>query len=290
MNMSRRSHFLDGPQQDPCPDLVIELGPDGNGVGQWVHEDKHRLVAEYLYATRYAWASPKWTGRVWIDPFCGPGRVRVRDEVGTRDGGVLVAWRESVAGGFPFTHVFIGDKNQERVEACAARLRALGAPVTAFVGVASETVPQMVKAVPRRGLAMAYVDPYNLQLLSFDLFRELARLRSVDIAAHFSTMDLLRNAEMEFDPGRARFDSTAPGWRNDPDILSVNRNRLPVEFFRYWERLVTGLGFSCSKEMPLVLNDAGHPIYRLVFFARHDMPLRVWADVAKNQGGQIDLI
>lgn len=288
MNMSRRSHFLDGPQQDPSPELPIELGPYGNGVGPWVHQDKHRLVAEYLYATRLAWS--KWPKRVWIDPFSGPGRVQVRDETGTRDGGALVAWRESVAGWFPFTHMFVGDKDPERAEACAQRLRALGAPAKAFAGTASETVPNMVRAVPRGALAMAYVDPYNLELLSFDLFRALASLPQVDVAAHFSTMDLHRNVEMEFEPRRARFDSTAPGWRQDAEILAANASTLPVKFFLYWQQQVTGLGFTCSKEMPLVRNDDGHAIYRLVFFARHDMPLRVWADVAKNQGGQIDLI
>ncbi len=288
--MAKRSHFLEGPQDDPCPGLPIELGPNGTGVGPWVHQDKHRLVAEYLYATRHAWASKKWSARVWIDPFCGPGRVRVRDESATRDGGALVAWRESVAGGFPFTHVLVGDKDPDRAEACAARLRAIGAPARAFAGAASETVPQMVKAVPRRALAMAYIDPYNLELLSFDLFCELAKLPKVDIAAHFSTMDLHRNVEMEFEPRRARFDLSAPGWRDDPKILSVNTSSLPVEFFLYWQRAVTGLGFTCSKELPLVQNDAGHSIYRLVFFARHDMPLRVWADIAKNQGGQLGLI
>jgi hypothetical protein len=65
---------------------------------------------------------------------------------------------------------------------------------------------------------------------------------------------------------------------------------LPVKFFLHWQSRVTGLGFSCSQEMPLVRNKDGHAIYRLVFFARHDMPLRVWRDIAKNQGGQLDLI
>lgn len=286
--MKRRSYFLDGPQQDPFPDLLIELGPYGTGVGSWVHQDKHRLVAEYLYATRRAWS--KWQTRVLIDPFCGPGRIQVRDESTTRDGGALVAWRESLAGGFPFTHIFVGDKDPGRTEACAKRLRALNAPVTAFVGAASETIPNMVRAVPRGALVMAYLDPYNLTLLSFDLFQALATLPNVDIAAHFSTMDLHRNVEMEFEPGRARFDSTAPGWREDHELRSANTKSLPVKFFLYWQNLVKGLGFTCSTEMPLVRNDDGHVIYRLVFFARHDLPLRVWSDIAKNQGGQLGLI
>lgn len=38
--------------------------------------------------------------------------------------------------------------------------------------------------------------------------------------------------------------------------------------------------------MPLVPNDANHPIYRLVFFARHDLATRIWGDVARGMQPQ----
>lgn len=281
--MATRSYFLTaGPQADPLPNLLVERGPQDKGVGAWVPEDKHRMLAEYLYATRNAWRSPVWRHRVYIDPFCGPGRIQVRDEQITRDGGAVVAWRESQQAGVPFTLMLVGDLNPERASAASARLKALGAPVRAFVGPASETILQMVAAVPRRDcLCLAYLDPYNLELLTFELFQALAGLR-VDIAAHFSTMDLLRNAAMEFDPARDRFEGTAPGWRTDPEICRLSLASVPAKFFEYWERLVRGLGFTSSQAMPLIRNDEGRGIYRLVFFAKHGLPLRVWADVAKD--------
>jgi hypothetical protein len=51
---------------------------------------------------------------------------------------------------------------------------------------------------------------------------------------------------------------------------------------------VLGLGFKHSKEMPLVHNNDNHPIYRLVFFARHELPLRVWGDVARGPNRELD--
>lgn len=263
---------------DPCPELVIERGPKDEGVGSWVPEQKHRLLFEYLHATRYAWK--RWPIRVFIDPFAGPGRVQVKGETFTRDGSAVCAWR-ALADSAPFTNVFVGDLSSERAMACKARLESLGANVTSVVGQAIETVPKMVQAVPQGALCMALIDPYNLELLSFDLFRELAKLK-VDLAVNFSTMDLQRNAELEFDPDRARFDAAAPGWRCHPPVLAASKSNVKGAFFKYWCELVLGLGFSHSREMPLVHNDQGHPIYRMVFFARHDLPNRIWGDVARG--------
>lgn len=269
---------------DPCPELLVERGPKDEGVGSWVPEQKHRLLHEYLTASRYAWA--KWPNRVFIDPFCGPGRIQVRDENFTRDGGAVVAWR-ALAGAAPFTSMLVGDKNPALADACATRLKALGALVTSFPGPAVETVPEMVAAAPRGALCCAYVDPYNLELLTFDILQSLAKLK-VDLAINFSTMDLTRNAELEFDSDRRRFDGAAPGWQQAPSIASSSKANLPGQFFKFWCGLVEGLGFQYSREMPLVRNDQGRPIYRMVFFARHDLPTRIWADVARGPNRTFD--
>jgi len=276
-----------GIETDPRPDLIVDKGPEGKGVGQWVPKQKHVLLAKYLLATRYAWK--KWPHRVLIDPFCGPGRIQVKEELFTRDGGVLLAWRQSQAGGAPFTQVCIGDIDAQRLDAAEARLGALGASVSKFSGPAIEAVPKMRQAIPPNALAFAYFDPYNLELLSFSLIEQIAQLKNVDFAVHFSTMDLSRNVEFEFDPTRARFDDTAPGWRKNVDVLGSTKAAVPAAFFKYWCGLVRGLGFSFSKEMPLVFNDRGHAIYRLVFFSRHQLPTRVWADVARGPNRNLDL-
>ncbi|MBL8288250.1 MAG: three-Cys-motif partner protein TcmP [Rubrivivax sp.] len=269
-----------GLQPDPCPELPVERGPRGKGVGSWVHERKHRYLAEYLHATRRAWAA--WPQRVYVDPFCSFGRMLGEGESFTRDGGAVVAWRESVAGGAPFTRVLVGDLEPDRSAACTARLAKLGAPVERFTGPASEAIVSMVARVPKGALCMTFIDPYNLEHLTMDLFKALAPLRT-DIAAHFSVYDLNRNKDLEFDPKRARFDGTAPGWRTDPAVLAANKVSLPGVFFRYWHGMVKGLGgWEGSREMPLIKTDNNSPRYRLVFFAKDELPLRIWNDVARN--------
>lgn len=264
---------------DPCPALIIERGPEDEGVGSWVPAHKHRLLQEYLHATRNAWK--KWPSRIFIDPFSGPGRIQVRGENLTRDGGAVLAWR-TLADTAPFTGMLVGDLNADRASACEQRLKAIGAPATSFSGPAVDTVSAMVATVPRGALCMAYVDPYSLELLSFSVLQELSALKNIDLAVNFCTMDLQRNAELEFDPKRARFDGTAPGWREHPSVVGASKQNVKIEFFRYWCDLVRGLGFRFSREMPLVHNEQGHAIYRMVFFARHDLPTRVWNDVARG--------
>lgn len=265
-----------GMSPDPCPKLIVERGPKDQGVGAWVPEQKHRLLCEYLNATRHAWA--KWPSRVFIDPFAGPGRIQVKGESFTREGGAVRAWK-TLSEAAPFTKILVGDIEPARASACESRLKALGAPVAAFVGPAAETATRMVKAVPQRSLCFAFLDPYNLEYLSFSIIQELANCK-VDLAINFSTMDLQRNAELEFDPQRARFDTVAPGWRSQPSVLSASKPNVKIAFFQYWCDLIRSLGFNHSKEMPLVKTDQGHAIYRMVFFARHTLPNRIWDDVA----------
>jgi three-Cys-motif partner protein len=264
---------------DPCPTLIVERGPEDKGVGGWVPEQKHRLLAHYLNASRGAWI--QWPDRTFIDPFSGPGRIQVKGESITRDGGCLVAWR-TLAGIAPFTRVLVGDIVEERVSACRQRLAALGGPVVGFPGPALSTVKDMVAAIPRRSLCMAYIDPYNLQLLDFEILRTLAKLEKLDLAINFSVMDLHRNVDMELDPTRARFDKAAPGWRTQAWALTTNLASLPGSVFNYWCELVKGLGFQYSEAMPIVANDQGSHLYRVVFFSRHPFPNKIWTSVARN--------
>jgi three-Cys-motif partner protein len=282
--MAKKSHFSSGPHADPRPDLPVDRNPDGKGVGPWVPMDKHRLLTEYLHGTREAWKG--WPQRVLIDPFCGPGRIAVEGETVTRDGGSVAAWRELKAAGAPFTQVLIGDIEPEKAQACAERLGALGAQVQAFVGPAVETVPRMVAAAPRGALCLAYVDPYCLNLLDLNMLQQLATLR-VDLAVHFSTMDLQRNIVLELAKDRKRLEPVAPGWQTAVLADTLGVKQLQRAFFAHWLDQLRALGFAYSKAMPFIRNTRGAAMYRLVFLARHDLPLRIWTDVARDRTGDL---
>jgi three-Cys-motif partner protein len=265
---------------DSHPQLPIEHGPHGRGVGRWVPEQKHQYLTRYIDATREA--RRKFKRRVLIDPFCGPGRIQVEGESFTRDGGSLAAYRQSVISTVPFTSVLIGDIDALRVRANESRLIAAGASVQAFVGPALQTIESMAQAVPFGALVLAYIDPYNLEHLAFPIIERLAQLQYVDFAVHFSMMDLMRNIDMELDPKRDRFDQTLPHWREAVPLDSISKSTLPTWFFGAWREAIEALGFSVSGEMPLITNGRGNSIYRLVFFSRHWLPDRIWGDVARS--------
>jgi len=222
-----------------------------------------------------------------IDPFSGPGRIQVRGETSTREGGAVLACR-ALADSAPFTHIFVGDIEADRSHACAARLMAEGMPALAFVGPAAATVEEMVAAVPPGSLCVAYLDPYNLRLLSFSILRALAAVR-VDLAINFSTMDLQRNLEQEAQPDRAGFDGVAPGWRDHVNFNSMSKSVLFSSFFDHWRNLVSELGYQHSEQVPLVVNDRGQGMYRMAFFSKNPFATRIWNDVAKNPNRSLGL-
>ena len=107
-----------------------------------------------------------------------------------------------------------------------------GANSTVLSGPAVETARQAVQLVPQRSsLCLAYLDPYSLEHLSFDFIRTLATLPRIDFAVHFSTMDLTRNVEAEFE--RGRFDEAIPGWADAVDPTMVTKRKLREVVFDY---------------------------------------------------------
>ena len=265
---------------DSLPDLPVESGIDGSGVGFWVPESKHTFLAKYIEGSRQA--RKKFKQRVYVDLFCGPGRIQVKGESRSRPGGALVAWQHSRLDRADFTRCLVADIDGSRSLACAQRLGELGAPVRGFIGPAEITVDEVLSAIPKTALCLAYLDPYNLEFLSFEVIKKLARLKFIDFAVHFSTMDLRRNVLMEFNPERARFDGAAPGWRDYIDQEAFVRGNADDVFFDYWCQLVSSLGFVISRRMPLVRDAGNRPLYHLVFFSRHPFPNHIWGEVAQG--------
>lgn len=97
-------------------------GDDGlpaEEVGAWA-KTKHEYLCRYVdisRGVRSRWLDPGKAGATLIDPFCGPGRCKIRETGEFIDGGVVAAWKKSVEGGKPFSTLYIGDIEPERVEA-----------------------------------------------------------------------------------------------------------------------------------------------------------------------------
>ena len=267
--------------KDPCPELRVE-----RDVGQWVRDSKHTMLAKWIDGTRGARRS--FPRRVLIDPFCGPGRVQVRGEQFTRDGGCVIATHQAVASRVPFTQVLVGDLDPERLGPCVSRLIAFDAPVQGFCGTAAATAPLMRAAVPSSALCLVYLDPYDLSNLTFSIIEEYAKLRHVDFLVHFSVSDVRRNVDFGLDVQRERFDGPAPGWHEKLAGLPLSKASLAVEYFSYWRTLVERLGFTFDKQMPIVRGENNAPLYRLCSFSRNPLSNKVFGDVARSDSREFN--
>src|SRR3569832_456426 len=97
---------------DPFPELAIERGRYQEGVGSWVPGVKHTFLAKQIEATRQA--RKKFPQSVFIDLFCGPGRIQVKGETMTRHGGSLNTWQHTLLADAAFTRCLVGDLDETR--------------------------------------------------------------------------------------------------------------------------------------------------------------------------------
>jgi len=253
--------------------------PAEGDVGPWV-EDKHRALREYL---RYH-AKPRvrFANRAYIDIFCGPGRAQIKDTTQFVDGSPVVAWKSSQEDGAPFRHVFIADADVERREACATRLRRLGAPVIEVEGNAVTAADEIAQRLDPYGLHFAFVDPYSLGELRFELLRTLAGLKRMDLMVHLSAMDLFRNLDRNLAGEQQEFEAFAPGWQRHirRNLSSVSRRRAVID---YWKTLVDGLGLDAPAEMKQVKNSKQRDLYWLLVLSRHKLAGRFWKIVLGSE-------
>lgn len=264
-------------------------GDDGlpaEAVGIWAKE-KHDFLCRYVQissATRKKYLGPTKGGATYIDLFCGPGRSFIPDTREWIDGGAVAAWKRSLDGGAPFSRIIIGDADPVRLKASITRLKRLNAPVVDIDGNARDAAFPALQKSAGMGLNFAFLDPYNLEALDFEIIKTLARLRRIDILVHVSAMDLQRNLGKNLTGEQIGFDAFAPNWRNVVNIAQ-SQHRIRQDVFSYWRTLIAGLGVWPSTEIKLITGSKKQPLYWLLLAARHDLAHKFWSE-ASNPSGQ----
>jgi three-Cys-motif partner protein len=263
------------PQRDPEQYTQDDDGLIVEKVGSWAVE-KLKLVTDYVYASGGARKKYLGTGAAYIDPFCGSGRSLIRGTTTFIDGSPVAAFKRALQSPGGFTSINISDGDEELLAVATKRLAALSAPVRPVPGPASEAIPKIIQSLDRYGLHLAFLDPYNLGALSFDLFNELAKVRNIDVIAHVSVSDLQRNAARYADEDYDQFDKFAPDWRSK---VSTDTNKATF-LLKYWSDKVTALGLPQAKHWELIRGDQGQRLYLLILLARHDLAHGLWAKVS----------
>jgi three-Cys-motif partner protein len=256
---------------DPVDGLIVDE------VGKWAPE-KHARVQRYIEiasATRAKYVlPPSWHGGAsYIELFSGPGRSLIRGTKRIIDGSPLVAYKAAQASGVPFTEMHLNDFDAAKLAAADMRIRALGGTPICYNDPAVVAVDKIVAAVNPRGLHFAFLDPYNLEGLSFDIIRKLSKLK-VDMLIHVSVHDLQRNLDNYSKPGGV-FDSFAPGWRNQVDPKQAI-NSFRAALMKYWLGEIRKPGTMPAKGVELVVGSKGQRLYWLVFVSTHGLAQKFW--------------
>jgi three-Cys-motif partner protein len=260
---------------------LIEFDPDDglvvSEVGAWASE-KHARVKAYIEiasATRRKYLPPPaWhAGAAYIELSSGPGRSVIRDTTRIIDGSPLVALKAAKAT-VPFSKMLLNDLDPRNSAAVTARIRALGEEPLCFSEPADEAVDKIIASVNPSGLRFAFLDPFNLEGLSFEIIRKLSRLK-VDMLIHVSVQDLQRNLDSKLSKPGGALDIFAPGWRSQVDQHQAI-NSVRADLMKYWMDEIEKLGTMPAKGIELIVGSKRQRLYWLVFVSGHDLARKFW--------------
>jgi len=265
---------------DPSDGLIVDE------AGPWAME-KHLRLSRYIDIARGARAKfvpPKGTGGAgYIELFSGPGRSLVEGTSDYIDGSPLVAYRSARASGVRFSEIHLNDLDGDKARALDVRIKAAGGAAIVHNSTADIVIDRVVAAINPYGLHFAFLDPYNLEHLSFDIIEKLSRFRHMDMLVHVSVQDLQRNLDRYSVQGGV-FDRFAPGWRNKVDphqAIAPFRAAL----LEYWLGQIRKLGTMPAKGVELIVGSRNQRLYWLMFVAAHELAQKLW-DAVRDPGGQ----
>jgi three-Cys-motif partner protein len=264
-------------QRDPERYTQDDDGLIVEKVGRWA-VSKLKILTDYVYASGGARKNFYGPGTAFIDVFSGPGRSQIRSTDQFIDGSPVAAFKRALESPGRFTSVNISDAGDDLLIAAAKRLKALNAPVRTFAGPAGVAMPKIVQCLAPYGLHLAFLDPHNLDTLSFDLLEQLAKLRRVDVIVHVSLSDLQRNADRYTDEAYDQFDKFAPGWRGKVNT-DMNQNALRAAIIQYWCDKILELNFPQAPHWELITGDRGQRLYWLVLLARDAFAHKLWSKI-----------
>jgi three-Cys-motif partner protein len=262
--------------------------------GHW-SEDK------LFYMRRYAdifsnGMKNKWENRVYVDPFSGPGRSRIRPYGNFVDGSPLIALQ------LPFTHYFFCDLASDCTAALRDRIRdrpehARGKAVEVLTGDSAERAAEInakIRALGPKTLALAFVDPPALQA-SLGLLRTLTADINIDLLINFPLgMNVKRQYKHQLSSDAQESDLDAlyggPSWRS---LAGVARGiRVGPAFLEHYKRkLQDELGYVYVGDTETVKHHAKNTaLYLLILASRHPRGEQFWAKVTTHEpSGQVRL-
>lgn len=249
-------------------------------VGPW-SAHKHHFLRRYVDAFTTAMRAKGWSGLHYIDLFASAGIERI--ESGPLDwGSPLIAAQAP----HQFSRLHCCELKKRSFDALAARIGRFPQPQPpqTLRGDANVSVKEIVKAIPKGTLSLAFLDPHGLHL-HFDTVKRLAT-QNVDLIIFFPDhLDALRNWEIYDANPNSNLDRVlGTAWRDEFKEAPLER-RADVLTEIYLRQLRT-LGYS-EFELERISLLTGRFLYKLIFCSRAPAGGRIWRGISsKKADGQ----
>jgi three-Cys-motif partner protein len=190
------------------------------------------------------------------------------------DGSPLVACKAAQGTATAFGELHLNDIDAANAAAVEQRIKAIGGRPICYSQPADTAIDAIIAKLNPDALHFAFLDPFNLETLSFDLIRKLSQLKRIDMLIHVSVQDLQRNLDQYSVPGGA-LDVFAPGWRNKVDSRQANRP-FRAALLAYWMEEIERLGKAPARGVEVVRGSKDQPLYWLVFVSGHRLAQKFW--------------
>ncbi|HEX9249659.1 MAG TPA: three-Cys-motif partner protein TcmP [Gemmatimonadaceae bacterium] len=279
-------------------DYFITVDNDGlptNEIGPWA-EEKYQYVGMYaqLFSTGM---KNKWSHRIYLDLFSGPGYSRVRDTNRVVLGSPMIALNLPDR----FDSYVFADENTEFLDALRTRVSRLGQSVTPtyIPGDANEKVGRVLEVISKTPskstLCFCFLDPYKLNI-HFETVRRIAEGRAVDFLILLALyIDANRNVSFYVAEGNPTIDLFLgdTNWRQRWKAAEHGGDTI-VEFLanEYSTRMrqIGYLPMSIEQMVKIRTHDRRLPLYYLAFFSKHETGLKFWDEVRKYATDQLILL
>lgn len=268
-------------------------------VGEWTKE-KHKRLEYYVgicSGVRKKFLEKSSKTATYIDLFCGSPQVQIKNTDKKIDSGAITAWKTSKEKGTPFSEIFIADKKAEYKKDTAKKLTELGAKVTELEGCAVDAAQEFSKIhderLPcfQRGLHFAFLDPFGLIGLDFEIIKILSQCKRMDILIHISSMGLRRNLDKFMKPDNQRLNTFAPGLKENLNLSGNNNKKDRADILNYWKKKTVELGFNNNEVRTTeVRGNNNQLLYWLALIAKHKLADKFWGEVLERTALQKTLL
>lgn len=247
--------------------------------GPWIHT-KHKLLSYYahLFATGM---KNRFSSRVYLELFSGPGRCLIRDTGREELGSPLKVIQHE------FSRFIFTEMSLPAAEALAARLEPFENARAAEIwcGDCAQAIEHI--RIGPGSLTFAFIDPTGIGHAPFSLIETLHRKTRCDLLINIQHGMGIKMNIHQYTPDTDEQSALTRFLGND------HWKRLPQhncgDFFRgvldLYKQQLDGLGFAFTGRDVLIRNQKNTPLYLLLFASKHKRGQEFWE---KSRKGVLD--